>query len=277
MSIIESVSGFTAKLSVDFPLPFFRRLFWNLHLLTANKLLWGDLGDISFSFKVQSNMKNMHSSLKASQHATSLFFSNTFSPMRTCAFKCLSSARSFSSDCFWQPTNSNTWKYFGHDVGFTVYLQDALNLLVEAPKGARILSHCGKLTTNFLALVGRGIFPVPQCFWNLRIKSVSNCRTAGGWSCQIWMQSIKEGALNPSAVLFEILCGCPGRPFLVLGEVFSSLQCVGIRAKAMLGRRNFLGMWWLSRHEAGCSVFIYIVFLISLARLGPRPLKREYE
>lgn len=35
--------------------------------------------------KVQSNMKNMHSC----QGATSLFFSNTSSPMRTCAFKCL--------------------------------------------------------------------------------------------------------------------------------------------------------------------------------------------
>lgn len=209
-------------------------------------------------------MKNMHSCLKASQGATSLFFSNTFYPMRTCAFKCLNElSKKFQLKLFLAAYKFQYLKIIWTWCRFTVYLQDALNLLVEAPKGARILSHCGKLRTNFVALVGRGIFSVLQHFWNLRIRSVRNCSTAGGWSCQIWMQSIKERTLNQSAVLFEIRCGCPGRPFLVLGEAFSSLQCVGIRAKAMPGRRNFLEMWWLSRHEAGCSVFIYIVFLIS--------------
>lgn len=88
------------------------------------------------------------------------------------------------------------------------------------------------------------------------------------------MQSIKEGAPNQSAVLFGTLCGCPGRPFLVLGEMFSLLQCVSIRAKAVPGRRSLLGMWKLSGHEVGCSVFIYIVLLISSASLGHRPLEK---
>lgn len=40
-------------------------------------------------------MKNIHSCLKTSQSATSLFFSNTFSfpPMRMCAFKCLNEVK----------------------------------------------------------------------------------------------------------------------------------------------------------------------------------------
>lgn len=135
--------------------------------------------------------------------------------------------------------------------------------MVKAPKGAGILSHCGKLRTNFFALVGRGIFPVPQHFWNRRIKSVRNCNSAGGWSCQIWTEH-KGKSSEPKPCIVEILCGCPGRPFLVLGEMFGLLWCVGIRAKVMPGRRNLLGMWWLSRHGGGCSVFIYTFNIVCL-------------
>lgn len=191
-------------------------------------------------------MKNMHSCLKTSQSATSLFFSNTFSfpLMRMCAFKCLNEvSKKFQLRLLLAAYNFLYLKITWIWCRIYCFLIWCLkSYLVKAPKGARILSHCGKLRTNLFAVVGRGIFPVPQHFWNLRIKNVRNCNTAGGWSCQIWMQNVKERALNQSAVLFEMLCGCPGRPFLGLGEMFSLLCFVGVRAKAMPGRRNLLGI-----------------------------------